>query len=38
MIFGQVILIRHDIGQWYCNKGYLQVNNIHGKVGVNIDG
>ena len=38
MGFGHVVLIIHGIGPWYYNKAYLQVNNIHGKVGVNIHG
>jgi len=33
-----VVLISHGIGPWCCNKVYLQVNNIHGKVGMNIHG
>jgi len=38
MFFGHVVLISHDIGLWYCDKVYLQVNNVHVKVGVNIHG
>jgi len=38
MFFGHVILISYGIGPWYCNKVYLQVNNIHGKVRMNIHG
>ena len=36
MVFWNVVLINHGIGPLYCNKAYLQVNNIHGKLGVNI--
>lgn len=34
--FGHLVLINHGIGSWYCNKAYLQVNNLHDKVGLNI--
>jgi len=37
-VFWHVVLISDEIGPWHCNKAYLQVNNIHGKVRVNIDG
>ncbi len=39
MFLEEVVLISHSIGAWYYNKTiFLQVNNIHGKVRVNIDG
>jgi len=38
MVFGHVVLISHGTSPWYYNKDYLQVNNIYGKVSVNIYG
>jgi len=32
------LMISHGIGPCYYKKFYLQVNNIYGKVGVNIHG
>ena len=34
----QRLELTHGIGPWYCNKTYLQVNNFHAKVGMDIHG
>ena len=33
---GNVVLVSHGIGPWYCNKLNLQVKTLHNKVGDNI--
>lgn len=38
MVFGHVVLKIHGISPWRCNKTFLHIKNIHGKVWVNING